>query len=113
MEINGSVMCKSESDSEVFGLDSDLDSELESKNPDSDSGKKGGFRFESGFENSVSTNTDSPCCLLGLSMTSWIRIRIRIQSSWIRIWIQEKRRGFGFSRIRIPGVWIRTRIRDA
>ncbi len=35
--------------SELFRLDSDSDSELESKNPDSDSGKKGAFGFESGF----------------------------------------------------------------
>ncbi len=54
---------------------------------------------------------NSPCCLLGHSLTSWIRIRIRIQSSWIRIRIQEKRDGFGFSWIWIRGVWIR--IRDA
>ena len=44
-------------------------------------------------------------------MASWIRIRIRIQSSWIRIRIQEKRGGFGFSWIRIRGAWIRIRIR--
>ncbi len=44
-------------------------------------------------------------------MTSWIRIRIRIQSSWIRIRIQENRGGFGFSWIRIQGALIRIRIR--
>ncbi len=45
-------MCESDSnpDSELFGLDSDSGSELKSKNPDSDSRKKGGFGFESGFE---------------------------------------------------------------
>ncbi len=46
-------------------------------------------------------------------MASWIRIRIRIRSSWIQI--QENRGGFGFSWIRIRGAWIRIqiRIRDA
>ena len=51
--------------------------------------------------------------IISLSLTSWIRIRIRIQSSWIRIRIQENRGGFGFSWIQIRGAWIRIRIRDA
>ncbi len=33
--------------------------------------------------------------------------QIRIRSRWIRIWIQEKKGGFGFSWIRIRGAWIR------
>ncbi len=46
-------------------------------------------------------------------MASRIRIRIQIQSSWIRIWIriQEKRGGFRLSWIRNRGAWIRIRIR--
>ncbi len=44
-------------------------------------------------------------------MASWIHIRIRIQSSWIRI--QGKMDVFRFSWIRIRGAWIRIRIRDA
>ncbi len=46
------------------------------------------------------------------SVTSWIRIRIRIQGDWIRIRIriQENRGGFGFVWIQIRGVWIRIRI---
>ena len=40
----------------------------------------------------------------------WI-CRIRIQSSWIRIRIQEKLDGFGFVWIRIRAYWIRIRIR--
>ncbi len=56
---------------------------------------------------------DSPCSHLGPSMSSWIRIRIRIQAAWIRIRIriQENKDGFGFVWIRIRGVWIRIRIR--
>ncbi len=102
-------------DSELFGLDSDLDldSELESKNP-VDSGRFR-FGFQSRFKISVSVHT--PANFSIRTTTSWIRIRIRIQSSWIRIRIrmQEKRGGFGFSPIQIQGVWIRIRIqiRDA
>ncbi len=49
-------------------------------------------------------NGPNPCAI-----SSWIRIRIRIRSSRIRI--QEKMGGFGFSWIRIQGCWIRIRIR--
>ncbi len=103
-------MCESNPDSDS-NLDSELlrldsDSELECKNPDSDSRKKGWIRIQDFWFRS---QPYSSSCPMGPSMTNWIQI----QSSWIRIRIQmqEKRDGFRFSWIRIQSAWIRIRVR--
>ncbi len=67
-----------------------------------------GFGFKSGFR-AFWAGFGFGLLPPGPSMTSWIRIRIRIHSGWIRI--QGKRGGFRFSWIRIRGAWIRIRIR--
>ena len=77
--------------------------------------KLDGFGFESGFKISGSDHTTTIQTRLAAfwGLLYPAGFEFGLEAVGIRIQIQEKRDGFGFSWIRIRGCWIRIGIRDA